>query len=231
MWCFMNIFSILSPNSTNIPSDPFHNVVLPHSFSDIELLVSTCITIEFSNSINENQDQDMNPQPTIIRRNSYQPNRIRRTNRISNPPSYLRDCHCNDVSHSKNNSHSDLSFSLQSVLSFDKVSNRHRIFVMPISSNFEPKHYNQASKYLEWCNSMESKLEAMKANNTWNIESLPDGKNTVGGRWVYKTKHDSDGEIERYNARLVAKGFDQKEGIIILKHIHHLPNLLQLRCF
>jgi hypothetical protein len=37
--------------------------------------------------------------------------------------------------------------------------------------------------------------------------------NVVGSRWVYKIKHRSDGSIERYKARLVARGFTQQEGI------------------
>ena len=37
--------------------------------------------------------------------------------------------------------------------------------------------------------------------------------NVVGSRWVYKIKRRSDGSIERYKARLVARGFTQQEGI------------------
>jgi Reverse transcriptase (RNA-dependent DNA polymerase) len=50
-------------------------------------------------------------------------------------------------------------------------------------------------------------------NKTWNIVPLPAGKRAIGSRWVFKIKKKSDGSIERYKGRLVAKGFLQKEGI------------------
>ncbi|CAJ2662733.1 unnamed protein product [Trifolium pratense] len=63
---------------------------------------------------------------------------------------------------------------------------------------------------------MEAVLEEMKAlekNKTWSIMTLPDGKKTVGCKWVFTVKYNSDGSIERYKARLVAKGFTQTYGI------------------
>ena len=53
----------------------------------------------------------------------------------------------------------------------------------------------------------------MEANNTWTITSLPPGKKPVGCKWVYRVKYKSDGSIERYKDKLVAKGFTQKEGL------------------
>ena len=35
----------------------------------------------------------------------------------------------------------------------------------------------------------------------------------VGCKWVFKLKHNSDGSISRYRARLVAKGFHQQYGV------------------
>lgn len=39
------------------------------------------------------------------------------------------------------------------------------------------------------------------------------GKNTVGSKWIYKIKYKSNGEVERFKASLVAKGYSQREGL------------------
>ena len=53
----------------------------------------------------------------------------------------------------------------------------------------------------------------MKTNGVWNLETIPKGAKTVGFKWVYNTKYDSTGNVERFKARLVVKGFTQREGI------------------
>jgi len=35
----------------------------------------------------------------------------------------------------------------------------------------------------------------------------------VGSRWIYKIKYATDGNMEKYKARFVAKGYAQKMGI------------------
>ncbi|MCI10013.1 hypothetical protein A2U01_0031104, partial [Trifolium medium] len=50
-------------------------------------------------------------------------------------------------------------------------------------------------------------------NGTWTLQPLPKGKKPLGCKWVYKIKHNSDGTIERYKARLVIFGNHQVEGI------------------
>ena len=47
----------------------------------------------------------------------------------------------------------------------------------------------------------------------WDLVELPKGCKPVGCKWVFKTKCSLDGAIERYKAKLVAKGYSQREGI------------------
>ena len=42
---------------------------------------------------------------------------------------------------------------------------------------------------------------------TWELVQLPPNKKAIGCRWVYKVKTKSDGFLERYKARLLAKGY------------------------
>jgi hypothetical protein len=60
---------------------------------------------------------------------------------------------------------------------------------------------------------MEDELKSVGSNDVWDIVEIPDGANRVGSKWVYRTKYDSKGNVERFKARLVANGFTQREGI------------------
>lgn len=43
--------------------------------------------------------------------------------------------------------------------------------------------------------------------------SLPRNKKSIGCRWVYRIKHKTDGSIDKYKARSVAKGFTQTQRV------------------
>ncbi|KAB2624186.1 hypothetical protein D8674_015846 [Pyrus ussuriensis x Pyrus communis] len=80
-------------------------------------------------------------------------------------------------------------------------------------SQIEPATYKSALKSHLWLFAMEEELQALKTQNTWSLVPLPQNKNLVGCKWVFKIKKHSDGSISRYKARLIAKGFNQEEGI------------------
>ena len=60
---------------------------------------------------------------------------------------------------------------------------------------------------------MKEEFDALSKNHTWDLVTLPPGKSVVGCKWIYKIKTCSDGSIEHYKARLVAKCFTQEYGI------------------
>ena len=59
---------------------------------------------------------------------------------------------------------------------------------------------------------MHSEMDSIMANGTWEITDRPYGCKPVGCKWVFKKKLRPDGTIEKYKARLVVKGYTQKEG-------------------
>ncbi|GJZ90790.1 retrovirus-related pol polyprotein from transposon TNT 1-94 [Tanacetum coccineum] len=56
-------------------------------------------------------------------------------------------------------------------------------------------------------------IQALEANKTWELTTLPPYKLLIGRKWVYRIKYNANSSIERFKARLVAKGFNQKEGV------------------
>ncbi|RVW56871.1 Retrovirus-related Pol polyprotein from transposon TNT 1-94 [Vitis vinifera] len=80
----------------------------------------------------------------------------------------------------------------------------------------DPTSYDQAinsENSTLWLYAMEEELKSMKDNEVWDLVELPKGIKTIRCKWIFKTKHDSKGNVERYKARLVVKGYTQKEGI------------------
>ena len=65
----------------------------------------------------------------------------------------------------------------------------------------------------EWTEAMKNEIDSLKKNDVWDLVELPKGRKAIGCKWIYKTKLDADGEIERYKVRLVAQGCNQKYGI------------------
>jgi len=49
---------------------------------------------------------------------------------------------------------------------------------------------------------MKTVLQALERNGTWSLAELPKGKQARGCKWLYKTKYQSDGNVERYKARI-----------------------------
>ena len=80
----------------------------------------------------------------------------------------------------------------------------------------EPRIYKEAvnsTKGLMWKEAIDSEIESILHNYTWELVDLPPGCKPLSSKWVFKRKRKVDGSIDKYKARLVIKGCKQTEGL------------------
>lgn len=74
-----------------------------------------------------------------------------------------------------------------------------------------PRTYGEAvtgPNQYNWKKAIESELKSHEDNNTWTIIDRTE-KKPITCKWVFSTKKNKDGQVERYKARLCARGFTQ----------------------
>ncbi|XP_026458620.1 uncharacterized protein LOC113359158 [Papaver somniferum] len=98
-------------------------------------------------------------------------------------------------------------------VSFKNLSSSFSAFSTHVSSVKIPKNVHDALEILEWREAIFEEMTALKKNGMWVKIDLPEGKYIFGCKWVFTVKYKADGTIERYKARLAAKGFTQTYGI------------------
>lgn len=64
----------------------------------------------------------------------------------------------------------------------------------------------------DWIHAMKREYDSLMSNTVWKLVERPQNVNIVKNKWVYRKKCNSTGELT-YKARLVARGFSQKQGI------------------
>lgn len=85
-----------------------------------------------------------------------------------------------------------------------------------VTKLIEPKSYNEAilsNQKEQWISAMNDEMQSLNDNCTYELVKLPENRQAIGCKWVYKIKTDASGEIQQFKARLVAQGFSQKFGI------------------
>ena len=150
----------------------------------------------------------------------------------------MQDYHCHLLS-----SHTSHSFSpvigfqtsgtphgLSQVLSYHKLSHAHCNFSLSSTCHQEPSFFRETVKSPEWCEAMNAETQALEANNTWIVTSLPPGKQPIRCKWVYEIKYKAYGTIERYKARLIAKGYTQQESLDYLETFSPVAKFTTIQC-
>ncbi|KAG7589577.1 GAG-pre-integrase domain [Arabidopsis suecica] len=81
----------------------------------------------------------------------------------------------------------------------------------------EPKTVTTALKDAGWNKAMHEEYENCQEAETWSLIPYTPDMHVLGCKWVFRTKLNADGSLDKLKARIVAKGFDQEEGIDYLE--------------
>ena len=68
-----------------------------------------------------------------------------------------------------------------------------------------------SSDSTSWKEAVNSEIESILSNHTWELVDLPPGNKPLGSKWILTRKMKEDGTIDIYKPRLVVKGFRKKK--------------------
>ena len=80
----------------------------------------------------------------------------------------------------------------------------------------EPRTFKEAvtsPEALFWKEAINSEVESILSNHTWKLVNLLFGNKPLQCKWIFKRKMKANGAIDKYKARLVVKGYKQREGL------------------
>ena len=54
---------------------------------------------------------------------------------------------------------------------------------------------------------MDEEIKCIEKNQTWELVDVPKDKDVISVKWIYKTKKDVNGNVQKHKERMVARGF------------------------
>jgi predicted nucleotidyltransferase len=71
----------------------------------------------------------------------------------------------------------------------------------------KPAEFEKAKNDLKWIYAIKEELRMIEKNQTWKLVDMSKHKKPIGVKWVYRTKLNADGTINKHKAILVIKGY------------------------
>lgn len=82
----------------------------------------------------------------------------------------------------------------------------------------------------QWKEAIDIEHKSLIKNGTWTVCDLPENRKPITNKWVFKLKRKADGCVDKYKARLVARGFSQKFGFDYSETYAPVAKLVTLKC-
>ena len=79
--------------------------------------------------------------------------------------------------------------------------------LMSESVEIELSIFKEAMKQPVRVDAMVEEYDSIIRNNVWEVVPRPENKLVVSSRWIYKVKQATYGNVEKHEARFVARGF------------------------
>ena len=76
---------------------------------------------------------------------------------------------------------------------------------------------------------MDEEIECIENNQTWELVDVPNDKDVINVKWIYKTKQDADGNAQKKKARMVARGFTHHPDIDFNETFAHAARMDTVR--
>ncbi|GJU49385.1 retrovirus-related pol polyprotein from transposon TNT 1-94 [Tanacetum coccineum] len=86
------------------------------------------------------------------------------------------------------------------------------MFALTVSRT-KPKNIKEAMADSAWIEAMQEELHQFDRLDVWELVDRPLCKNVINMKWLWKNKRDEENTVIHNKAHLVAKGYNQQEGI------------------
>ena len=102
---------------------------------------------------------------------------------------------------------------------------------MAFVSQVEPRNLEEALQDSNWITTMQEGLNQFEYNEVWSLVPRTSEMNIIRTKWVYRNKMDEHEAITRNKERLVAKGYNQENGIDFYETYAPVSRLEVVRLF
>lgn len=105
----------------------------------------------------------------------------------------------------------------------------YNVFKPTCDLSLEPNHVSTVLANPRWKEAILLEYDALVRNGPWSLVYVTSDTHVISNKWVCKVKHKAYGNVERYKARIVAKGFQQTARLDYFETLSPLVKAITIR--